>query len=292
MTKILKLLVSNPVSILGLAIVITFVGVAAAAPWLAPCSGRTNPYEIPREGFSGIPLPPSDKHPFGTTQGQYDIYYGVIWGTRTAFRVGLIVTSSVALLGVALGTIAGYFGGVVDEMIMRVVDVFMAFPYLVAAMAVAAILGKGLDKVMLAMVVFGWMPYARLIRSAVLSVKLNCYIEASRAIGLNDVRIILKHVLPNTIQPVFVMASMDIGSMVLWASTLSFLGLGGEPGYADWGQLISVARNWIIGPAGDPFRYWYTVIYPGGAILFFVLGWNLLGDAFRDILDPRIRGIH
>ncbi len=286
-----KKTLKNPALLAGMAIILFFVLIALAAPMLAPPEPGYTPYEIPRSGFSLTPHAPSREHPFGTTQGQYDIYYGVIWGTRTAFRVGLIVTGSIVLIGVLVGTVAGYYGGIVDEVFMRIVDIFLAFPYLIAAMTLTAVLGKGLDKVMIAMIVFGWMGYARLIRSEVLSVKENSYIEASRAIGMGNFRIIFRHVLPNAIYPVFVMASMDIGSMVLWASTLSFLGLGAEMGYADWGQLISFARNWIIGPPDNPFMYWYTIVYPGMAILLFVLGWNLVGDAFRDILDPRMRGM-
>jgi peptide/nickel transport system permease protein len=237
-----------------------------------------------------MPKSPGGKHPLGTTEGQYDIYHGVIWGTRTAFRVGLIITVSITVIGVILGTLAGYYGGMADELIMRIVDIFLAFPRLVAAMTLTTILGKGLDKVMIALIVFGWMGYARVIRSEILSLKEESYIEASRAVGAGNLRIICRHLLPNAIYPVFVMASLDIGSMVLSAATLSFLGLGAEVGYADWGQLASFTRNWIIGPPGDPLKYWYTVFYPGAAILLFVLGWNLLGDAFRDILDPKMQG--
>jgi len=288
MKSIMKL-VQNPISLVGLIIILSFLIIAIIAPWLAPPKAGYSPYEIPRDGFSSIPSPPSEKHPFGTAQGQYDIYYGVIWGTRVAFWIGLIVTGSIALLGIIIGTLAGYYGGVIDEMIMRLVDIFLAFPYLVAAMTLTAVLGKGLDKVMLAMIAFGWMSYARLVRGEVLSVKGKTYIEAAKAIGVGDFKMILKHVLPNAIYPVFVMASMDIGSIVVLASTLSFLGLGAEVGHADWGQLISFARNWIIGPRGNPLKYWYTVVYPGAAIVLFVLSWNLIGDALRDILDPRMR---
>jgi len=290
--KTLKKLVKNPASLAGLLIIASLAAVAVLAPVLAPPREGRNPYLIPRAGYSEIPKPPREGHAFGTTQGQYDIYYGIIWGTRSAFKVGLIVTGSIAVLGVLIGTVASYYGGLVDETVMRIVDIFMAFPFLVAAMTLTSILGKGLDRVMLALIAFGWMKYARVMRSEVLTVKEKMYIEASRAIGVGDLRIMLRHVLPNAIFPVFVVATMDIGSMVLWASALSFLGLGAEVGYADWGQLISFSRNWMIGSPGNPFMYWYTVVYPGAAIFLFVLGWNLIGDAFRDILDPRQQGSH
>ena len=193
-------------------------------------------------------------------------------------------------IGVPLGAIAAFYGGAIDEIIMRITDIFMTFPFLVAAMVLVVILGRGLNNVMIAMMVFGWMGYTRMIRGDILTIKENDYIAAAHAIGASDFRIILRHVLPNAIYPIFVMATMNIGSMVLTAAALSFLGLGSAVGYADWGQMISFARNWILGTQTNPLAYWYTVIYPGAAIVLFVLAWNLVGDAFRDILDPRMRG--
>ncbi|MFQ5795589.1 MAG: ABC transporter permease [Candidatus Bipolaricaulia bacterium] len=312
-TKTLKRLIKNPISLLGLVLVSFFTLMAITAPWLAPPPRPREPYRIPRYGFSAVPKPPTDGnplraiwkiatrqatlrqvHPFGTTEGQYDVYYGIVWGTRTAFRIGLIVTGSVVLIGIVIGTIAAYYGGIVDEIIMRITDIFLVFPFLVAAIVLTTILGKGLDKVMIALIVFGWPTYARLIRGDILSVKEKDFVEATRAAGANDLRIIFRHILPNTIYPVFVVATLQIGSLVLTAAALSFLGLGAGVGYADWGQMISFARNWIIGTGvtagGSPFTYWYVLIYPGMAILLFVLSWSLLGDAFRDILDPRMRG--
>lgn len=288
--KSIQKLIRNPLSLIGLIIIFFFLAIAVGAPWLCPPIQGHDPYSIPRDGFSMTPQPPDAEHPCGTAEGQYDIYYGVIWGARTAFRVGLIVTGSITLLGVIIGTIAGFYGGAIDEIIMRMVDVFMSFPFLVATMVLTVILGKGLDKVMTAMIVFGWPSYARLSRGSVLSAKENDYVEAAKAISAGSLRIMFRHILPNTIFPVLVMASMDIGAMVLAASTMSFLGIGAEVGYADWGQLISFARNWVIGSPGHPFEYWYTIIFPGVSIILFVLGWSLIGDAFRDILDPRMRG--
>jgi len=155
---------------------------------------------------------------------------------------------------------------------------------------ITAVLGKGLEKVMIAIAVVGWPVYARLLRGEILSVKQRDYVEAARAAGAGDLRIILRHVVPNTIYPFLVYAAFDTGVIVLVAAALSFLGLGAEVGYADWGQLINMSRSWILGVPGNPFVYWYTVVFPGIVIFLFVLGWNLLGDAFRDILDPRLRG--
>ena len=144
--EIARKVTKNPLSLAASVIILVFMGIAIAVPWLAPPIQGHSPYQIPRDGFSLVPKPPNGKHPFGTTEGRYDIYYGVIWGTRTAFRVGLIVTGSITLIGVVIGTIAGYYGGLADEIIMLIVDIFMAFPFLIAAMVVTVILGKGLDK--------------------------------------------------------------------------------------------------------------------------------------------------
>ena len=282
-------LVKNPLSLAGIIIITIFAIIAIFAPLIAPTpEGHRDPYMIPRDGYSATPQLPSEEHIFGTTEGQYDIFYGVIWGTRSAFRVGLVVIGIVLAVGIVLGSLAGYFGGVIDEIIMRITDIFLAFPALILAMAIVAAIGPSLRSVMIALTVVSWPSYARLIRGDILQVREEDYIEASRGIGASSGRVIIRHVLPNAIYPTLVMASLDIGAVVLSAAALSFLGLGAPEGYADWGQLTSFARNWIVGPSSDPLRYWYAVTIPGLFILFFVLGWNLLGDAFRDILDPRL----
>ena len=279
----------NPLSIAGIVIIFIFIVIAILAPVIAPTpEGPGGAYDIPRDGFSPIPQPPSEEHIFGTTQGQYDIFYGVVWGTRTAFLIGLSVIGAVLAIGILLGSLAGYFGGIIDEVIMRISDVFLAFPTLILAMAITIALGPSIQSVMIAIVVVSWPVYARLIRGDILAVREEDYVEAARGIGSSNFRIITRHVLPNSIYPALVMASLDIGAVVLTAAALSFLGLGAPEGYADWGQMIQFARNWIVGPPGEPLLYWYTVMIPGLFILFFVLGWNLLGDAFRDILDPRL----
>jgi peptide/nickel transport system permease protein len=281
----------NPLSVAGLVIVACFVVTATLAPVLAPPTpGTRDPYLIPHEGFLPDPQAPRPGHPLGTTGNQYDLYYGIVWGTRTAFRVAVVVVAISVIIGVLLGTAAGYYGARLDEVIMRVTDIFLAFPGLVLAVVVTAVLGKGLDKVMIAIALVNWPVYARLLRGDILSVKQRDYVDAARAMGGGDLRIMLQHVIPNAIYPFLVYAAFDMGLIVLVAAALSFLGLGAEVGYADWGQLINMSRSWILGVPGDPFLYWYTVVFPGTVIFFFVLGWNLLGDAFRDILDPRLRG--
>jgi len=286
---ILRRMRETPLSIVGLAIVIFFTIVAIAAPVLAPPRPGRDPYMIPRYGYSPIPKPPSPEHPFGLTQGQYDLYYGVIWGTRAAYRIGVLIIAVSALIGIVIGGIAGYYGGIIDEVLMRVTDIIFAFPGLILAMALVVAFGPGLDSVTLAMVLVWWPGYARLIRGEFLRIKSEDFVEAAKAIGCSDLRVIVKHILPNAIYPLLIMASLDIGSVVLVVAALSFLGLGAPEGYADWGQLISLSRNWITGKPGDPFAYWYVYTIPGLFLFLFVMGWNLLGDALRDVMDPMIR---
>ena len=246
-----------------------FTMVAIFAPYIAPPKYAHNPYLMPHKGFSPTPKPPSETHIFGTTSGQYDIFYGAVWGTRTAFKIGLFVVGISVLLGVTLGAISGYFGGIIDEILMRISDVIWAVPLLVLAMAIVVAFGRGLDKVMIALAMLGW--------------------QAAKLMGVSHPRIILRHILPNAIYPVLIMASMDMGSMVITASFLSFVGLGNPKGFADWGQMVALARNYIVGPPGDPLKFWYAIVIPGGCIVLFVLAWNLIGDALRDAFDPKLR---
>jgi peptide/nickel transport system permease protein len=286
----LKALVRNPVSITGAVIILAFVVVAVLAPVIAPPQYPSQPYQMPRAGFLSQPQSPSAEHIFGTTQGQYDIFYGVVWGTRTAFKVGLLITALTVLIGGLIGAISGYIGGWVDELIQRVVEIVMAFPFLLAAITMAVVLAPKLQDRMLsaqiALVAFSWPTYARIIRGDVLAIKQRDFIDASRALGSPHWRLLFRHILPNSVYTLLVVASLDIGTYVLSFAALSFLGLGPGEGYADWGQLISLARNWIPSLA----TYWHIVVFPGAALLLFVLGWNLIGDAFRDALDPKMRG--
>jgi peptide/nickel transport system permease protein len=320
--KVIKRLLKNPTSLAGIVILASFIVIAIAAPLLAPPPPNSrDPYMIPRDGFGVVPQPPDDVHVFGTTEGQYDIYYGVIWGTRTAFRIGVVITLFTASIGLVVGSLAAFYGGWIDEGLMRGTEIFQAFPFLLAAITLTSVLqtiygrgeagglmfiAKGLafltfgrsplesvDPVqlqiltgMLAIIIFGWMTYARVIRGNILAVKEFEYAMAARTIGAGPMRILFRHLLPNAVFPVLVIASMDIGSYVLTFAALSFLGLGAQRGYADWGQMISFARNWVPSLA----EFWYILVFPGAAIVLFVLSWNLVGDALRDILDPRLTG--
>jgi peptide/nickel transport system permease protein len=310
--RILQGLLKTPASISGSVLILVFVLVAVAAPVLAPPVTPNDPYKIPRDGFKAQPLPPGSEwrvrppevpfwykaitgrdewvHLMGTSQGQYDIYYGVIWGTRTAFKTGLIVVISTLLLGVVVGAVSAYYGGWVDNILMRIVDVLFILPSLMATLILAAVLtpviGRSLLPAMIALIVFGWLGYARIIRGDILSVKERDYVMAAHVLGVKDSRILFRHIIPNAIFPTLVLASLGIGDVVLSFAALSFLGIGAEVGYADWGQVLSFARNWIT----SLDNYWYIIVFPGITLVLFVMGWNLLGDALRDVLDPRMRG--
>ena len=310
--RILQGLLKTPASIAGFTLILLFVFVALAAPVLTPPVRVNDPYSIPRDGFKAQPQPPGTEwrvrppplpfwwkavtgkdewvHLLGTSQGQYDIYYGIIWGTRTAFKTGLVVVIATFLIGVVVGSISAYYGGLVDNVIMRIVDIFLTLPFILAALILAAVItprfGRSLMPAIIALITFGWMGYARVIRGDILSIKQRDYVMAARVIGVRDSRILFKHIIPNAIFPTLVWASLAIGDVVLSFAALSFLGIGTNIGYADWGQVLSFARNWII----SLDEYWYIILWPGLTLVFFVMGWNLVGDALRDVLDPRMRG--
>lgn len=311
--RVLVGLFKTPASIIGFSLIVLFVLVAVFAPVLAPPKATGDPYQIPRDGFSADPKPPGTEwnrnappevplwyktitgrdewvHIMGTSAGQYDIFYGMVWGTRTAFRTGLVVTLVTLIIGVVVGSVAAYYGGAVDNAIMRVVDVFLILPSILAALILAAVLtpriGKSLIPTMTALIAFGWMTYARIVRGDILSVKERDYVMAAKVIGVKNYRILFRHILPNAIFPTMVLASLAIGDVVLSFAALSFLGIGTEIGFSDWGQILSFARNYIT----SLNTYWYILVFPGMTLVLFVLGWNLLGDALRDVLDPRLRG--
>jgi len=307
---------TNPLSATGIAILLLFLIIAIAAPWLAPPRPSLDPYQIPQDLniSSSFPQPPNaaawqtfppnwQLHPFGTTgTSQYDLYYGAIWGTRTAFKVALIIVGLSLLIGLLIGSIAGFAGGLVDEALMRLVDVFLAFPFLVAVVVLTVVLSQfpfvnlfglhititGVWVVVVAITLVNWVTYARLVRGDILSAKEKDYVQAARAVGASNFRIIRRHLLPNTIYPVLVYASLDFGSQLITVAALSFLGLGSPLGYADWGQLVNNAQQWVVQGGGTQF--WYTLVVPAVFIALFVLAFNLIGDGVRDIFDPQLRG--
>ncbi len=285
----LRRIFKNPSAIIGFSLMLCFTAVAVFAPYIAPPKYQHNPYQMPHKGYSQTPKPPSKAHIFGTTSGQYDIFYGAVWGTRTAFKIGIFVIGIAMIIGVALGIISGYYGGIIDEIIMRIVDIIFAIPLLVLTMAIVVAFGRGLDNVMIALAMVKWRDYVRVMRSGILTLRELDYVQAAKVMGVSNFKIMLKHLLPNGIYPVLVMASMDIGSMVIVAAFMSFIGLGAPKGYADWGQMVALARNYIVGPPDDPLKYWHAIAIPGICIILFVLAWNLIGDALRDAFDPKQR---
>jgi peptide/nickel transport system permease protein len=222
----LKRLLKNPLTIIGLVIILFFVFLAAFAPVLAPPPRAFDPYLMPHSGWSMTPSPPSAKNPLGTLPSQYDILYGVIWGARNAFRIGLTVVAANLLVGLVLGAIAGYFGGLVDEIIMRIADIFYAIPTLVMAMALVVALGRGLKSIVLVLIILNWPTYTRMIRAEILVVRNMDYIQAARASGSSHLRILFKHILPNSVFSTIIVGSMNVGMTILFAAALSFLGLG------------------------------------------------------------------
>jgi peptide/nickel transport system permease protein len=312
--RLLRGLITNPLSVAGLLIVVVYLSAAALAPVLAPkVRANADPYLIPRDGFGPEPKAPGTVwnrespplpfwyrtvtgkdewvHLMGTASGQFDIYYGVIWGTRTALFAGIMVTSTTVAIGLIIGSLAAFYGGWLDDVLMRFTDIVMAFPFLLAALTLSAILvpkfGRGIWPPMIALIVFGWTRYARVIRGEILAAKERDYVLAGRVVGSKDARLIIRHILPNTIYPILVLASFRLGDAVLSFAALSFLGVGTQIGYADWGQIISFARDWIL----SLDTHWYIIVFPGVALIVFGLGWNLVGDAMRDILDPKLRGV-
>jgi peptide/nickel transport system permease protein len=303
----------DPFSLLGAVMVLFFMMVSLLAPLLAPPSRGVDPYICPYDGptigdlkIYPPPSPPSSEHPFGTLQG-FDIYYGCIWGTRTTFRVGILVIFIALAFGLFIGCTAGYLGGLVDELLMRLADIFFAFPGILLAIVLVmalpsewtinlgfirfAVTLSQLDKLVLALALVGWPSYARVVRSEMLRVKQEDYVEAAKAVGCSGFRVLVQHILPNSMYPILTMAFLNFGKVVLFAATLSFLGFGPETGYADWATIISHARNWIVTTPQDPFRFSFTWITPSMFIFAFILGWSLLGDELRDILDPTLRRI-
>jgi peptide/nickel transport system permease protein len=266
-------------SVAGLGLVLLFLGAAAAGPWIVP---------YPEDAQGAVHLdrklqPPSLEHWFGTDEVGNDVYTRVMLGARVSLLIGLIVTLGGALIGVPLGVVAGYQGGRLGEAIMRVTDLFLSVPSLVLALAVVGALGPSIVNAVIAISLVWWPGYVRLTQGKTLAVKEETYVEAARALGVGRLRVVFAHVLPNCLSPLVVKASMDMGTAILTAASLGFIGLGAQPPHPEWGAMISHGRNYL------PTWWWYSA-FPGLAIYLTVLGFNLLGDGLRDLLDPKSRG--
>lgn len=230
-------------------------------------------------------LPPSLEHPFGTDDLGRDIFGRVIYGARVSLTVGIVATAISVLVGVALGAVSGYYGSWADSLIMRTTDIFLAFPYILFAILILAVLPpsvRGILPVILAIGLLGWPTFARLFRGSVLSVKENDYVDAGRALGASDARLMFRHIAPNAVAPVVVYATMSIGGAILTEAALSFLGLGIQPPGISWGQMIESSRGYLVTAPS-------LVLWPGLAILSTVLAFTLLGDGVRDALDVKMK---
>lgn len=266
----------SPSSMLGLAIVLGFFVLAAFGPWIVP---------YPADATGAMNLanrlqPPSAQHWFGTDEMGNDLFSRVVLATRTSLWVGLTIVGVATLVGVPLGIAAGYLGGLVRGVIMRLTDVFLSVPGIVLALAIVAALGPGILNGIIALSIVWWPGYVRLVEAKALSLRNEPFVEAARAVGASHARILAVHILPNCASPIIVKASMDMGLAILAAASLGFIGLGAKPPAPEWGAMISVARTYM------PNWWWYAV-FPGLAIYLTVLGFNLFGDGLRDILDPK-----
>ena len=266
----------NPLLVAGLVLASALVVIAIFAPLIAPYPGDAGSATHPLESF----LPPSSHHWFGTDDVGRDVFSRVVYGARISLSVAAIVIAFSCIVGVPLGIAAGYFGGIVDNVLMRVTDIFLAFPALLLALALASVLTPSVGNATLAIAVTWWPWYARLARGQAASVAGRPYIESCRALGISPFRTLFRHVLPNSVTPVIVQASLDVGGVILTAAALSFLGLGAQDPTPEWGLLVSKGEAYFT-------TQWWLVTFPGAAILLAALVYNLVGDGLRDRLDPR-----
>lgn len=262
-------------ALVGLAVVVIFVLLALFAPMIAPADPVATSWGAVRKA-------PSATHWFGTDELGRDVLSRVIWGTRASLLAGVVSVSISLLLGVPIGLAAGFLGGVVDGVISRITDAFLACPFLILAIALAAFLGPSLTNAMIAIGVSATPIFVRLTRAQVINVAVEDYIEAARAVGNSPLRIALRHVLPNITAPVIVQATLAIAAAVIAEASLSFLGLGQQPPAPSWGSMLNTAKNYVDQAP-------WMAIWPGLSIFFLVLAFNLLGDGLRDALDPRQR---
>ena len=265
----------NHLMVVGTSIIVFLLLVAVVAPLLA----THDPYEqiLPDRLF-----PPSAQHYFGTDSLGRDIYSRVVYGSRATLSIAFLVAAISTPLGMVVGVLAGYFGGALDEILMRLSDVFLAFPKLILAIAFAAALGPGVENAIVAISVANWPSYARLARAETLSVRNNDYIQVIRSMGASNLRIMVGHITPMCLSSIIVRLSLDMGTIILTAAGLGFLGLGAQPPVPEWGLMVSDGRQFLV-------DQWWVSTLPGFAILVVVMGFNLMGDGFRDILDPHQR---
>jgi peptide/nickel transport system permease protein len=278
----LRRLRKNKLAVAGLIWIIIVILVAVTADlWVPYWLG--SPTEIDTATVAEDSLqPPSTEHPFGTDKLGRDIASRIVYGARVSLLVGVVAVFIMLVIGLIAGAIASYYGGIWDSLIMRTADVFFAFPYILFAVTLIAVLGKGFQNVFVAIGVLGWPSIARVFRSSILGIKKNEYVDAARAMGASTTRILSRHIMPNSIAPIIVYATMSVGGAILAEAALSFLGMGVQPPQPSWGLMLSDARAFM-------FTAPWLMIYPGLAILTTVLAFVLLGDGLRDALDVKLK---
>ncbi len=276
MRHVFRVILRDPLSLASTIVIVLFILMAIfayqVAPYPAEGAGKTN--------VDNTMLAPSSAHIFGADRLGRDMLSRVIMGARPALIVPIGVVFLAVLIGAPLGAIAGYKGGWIDEVIMRITDLFLAFPSLLLAMAITSALGRGLQNAAIALIVSWWPWYTRLVRGVTISLRQRYFVEAAKAVGVRDSVIILRHILPNTLSPILVQVTVDLGTVIIAMGGLAFLGLGTQPPYPDWGLMVSQGREFIL-------KQWWISTFPGVAIFIVVLAFNLLGDTLRDIFDPR-----
>lgn len=263
----------NRFAVFGLVVVLLLLFTAIFADFIAP-------YEPAEQNYNALKQPPSLDHPFGTDQYGRDVFSRVVYGSRYAVFLGVVIVGIEMLLGVTLGLVAGYYGGLIESTIMRIVDIALSMPALVLALAIAGMLGGGLFPLIVAVSLVGWRGFARLVRGDVKSVMEEEYIDSAEAAGLSDFRTISRYVLPNAASSIIVYATLTIPTVILWSAGLSFLGMGVQPPKPEWGAILAAGR-------GEIDDAWWIATFPGLAIMVTVIGFNGLGDGLRDALDPR-----
>jgi peptide/nickel transport system permease protein len=300
----------------GLLILAVLIGLAIATPVISPQEDPADPqfFRQVGRGSDMQPRPPGEQAALGTLPGQYDVLFTILWGLRQAFQFGLLVTLATGVVGILYGAASGYLGGWVNNIMMRIADAFLAFPVLAAIVFMRQIIyilmeGTGayydayrkiwytpevystlqtfltqFDPVMWSLILLSWMPYARLVNASVLRLRNTDFVLSARALGAGKIPIILRHILPNAISPAIVLAARDVGGMVVLQATFSFIGLGG---HSPWSELLATARNWIVGPGGNPLVYWWTYLPAVLALILFSVGWNFTGDSLNEWLNPR-----
>lgn len=275
MTYWLKKLIKSPTGMLGVIIVLIVILSSVFAPFLAP----HDPNQANRP--NRLKPPGTPEHLLGTDQHGRDLFSRIIYGARISLFVGLITVIIAGSLGTVVGLFAGYFGKWVDIIIMRLVDVWLSFPFILLALTINAILGMGLRNVVITLIITGWVIYARLVRGEVLALKKQDFVLAAKALGKSELGIIFKHLFPNIITPIIIISSLQISQIIIAEATISFLGFGVQPPTPAWGNMLSDGRNFL-------FNAWWMATFPGAALAITALGVNLLGDWLRDTLDPKI----